>query len=203
VSSFYFIDSYVCQKCGKPTSIEVDECRQCRDKPIYFSAARSTAIYEGNLREAIHKFKYDNGKPLGDIFAKLSHRVLKKEKDFFDIDMVTYVPLGRKKELERGYNQSKLIAESVSSLISKPCFSILIRIRETEDQSKLDMDKRHTNIKNVFLVSKKVNIKKKRILLVDDVYTTGATVNECSKMLKSAGAEDVRVLTVARTEIDA
>lgn len=203
VSSFYFIDSPVCQKCGKPTTIEVDECRECRDKSIHFSTARSTAFYEGNLREAIHKFKYDNGKSLGDVFAKLSYKILKEEKKFFNIDMVTYVPLGRKKELERGYNQSKLIAESISSLISKPCVSILVRVRETEDQNKLDMEKRHTNVKNVFLVSKKINIKRKRILLIDDVYTTGATVNECSKMLKAAGAEEVRVLTIARAKLDA
>ncbi|MDI6892223.1 MAG: ComF family protein [Actinomycetota bacterium] len=195
-SSLPLIDSPLCRRCGKPCHLAVDECRECRGRKCYFSTARSAGFYEGNLKEATHSFKYGNGRKLAPIFARLM--VEKMEKDL-GIDLVTYVPLSLSKERRRGYNQARLLALEISDLIGKPCIPALIQIKETVDQSKLSPRERRENVRRAFLSAAGVDIRGRFLLLIDDVFTTGATVNECSRALLAGGAKDVHVLTLARS----
>ncbi|HAW60392.1 MAG TPA: ComF family protein [Actinobacteria bacterium] len=195
-SSFPLIDPPLCRKCGKSCHLVVDECRECRGRRYYFSIARSAGLYEGNLKEAIHSLKYRNGRRLAPIFARL---MVEGMEEGLDIDLVTFVPLSSSKERRRGYNQARLLALEISDLIDKPCIPALIQIKETMDQSKLSPRERRENVRKAFLGVAGVDIRGRSLLLIDDVFTTGATVNECSKALLASGAEDVHVLTLARS----
>lgn len=201
LSSLSIIQPPICHKCGKPCHLAVECCRECRSKSFVFETARAVGLYDGNLREAIHKFKYNNGKRLGKIFAQLAVRAVEAERDFLEVDLVTAVPLNRKKEARRGYNQAQIFAHEVSNLIGKPSLSTLNCLRQTEDQSKLDFGARQKNVKGAFSLQKKTEVRGKSILLVDDVFTTGSTLNECTKVLLVGGSKKVNVLTIARATL--
>lgn len=198
LNGFDIIGMPFCTRCGKPTEVEVDECRECRGKNFRFSSARAFGLFGGGLKEAVHSFKYKNGKVLAPFFAELI--LLNIDPQFFEIDLVTEVPLNRKREIRRGFNQAKLLAQSIAKRIDKPHHSLLSQVRETQDQSKLDFRERKKNVRDCFSPNGEGSVLKgKTVLLVDDVFTTGATVNECSKVLLRAGAESVKVVMVART----
>ncbi len=190
------ISGSICVKCGKPTLREVGECRECTGRRLYFSFARSGGIYAGVLKDAIHELKFKNGKKLAPYLAKFISSAASDIAD--DIDLVTFVPLTKRKEARRGYNQSRLIAEELCLGLSKGLFTGLIKIKEVPEQNKLGLNERTRNVKRAFAVSSPV---KGKILLVDDVYTTGSTVNECARQLKKSGASEVFVLTIARTPL--
>ncbi len=190
------ISGSVCKRCGKPTLRDVGECRECAGRRLYFSLARSGGSYTGTLKTAIHELKYKNGKRLAPYLAKF---ISSDASDIIDaVDYIAFVPLTKLKEARRGYNQSRLIAEELCLDSGKPLFTSLVKIKEIPEQNKLGLDKRTHNVKGAFTVSSSARGK---VLLIDDVYTTGSTVNECARQLKKSGASDVFVLTVARTPL--
>ena len=198
MDSFPKIDGSICLKCGKPCQREVGSCRECAHKTLHFSRARSAGIYAGSLKEAVHQLKYKNGKRLSPHLARF---ILGVAGDFIDdiihdIDVIACVPLSRYKEAKRGYNQSRLIAQELSVSLNKPLSNCLIKTHTTPEQNKLGLADRPRNIKGAFAVKSPIYGK---VLLIDDVYTTGSTVSECARVLLQAGAEGVFVLTVART----
>jgi len=160
-----------------------------------FSTARSAGLYEGTLLEAIHLLKYRGRtslvRPLASILAGTI--------DCTGYDIITPVPLHRRRLQERGFNQSLLLARCLAkeSHLSLDYVN-LRRIRATAPQTGLRGRERTSNVKRAFSVKNSVPFAGKRVLLVDDVYTTGATVTECSQALKAAGAREVGVLTLAR-----
>jgi len=193
-----------CQKCGRPFagSFRNSLCSDCRSQTPPFDIARSAAIYEGALKEAIHKFKF-GGKmslsgPLSKLFAdRLSaghfDRVLE------GIDMVTMVPLYNKRQKERGFNQAEVLAQAAANYLKlDPAEHVLLRTRNTRPQFDLKREERFANVEGAFEVGRGTLVRGKSILLIDDIFTTGATVCECSKALKDAGAKRVAVLTLAR-----
>jgi len=193
-NSFSIIEPPICKRCGKPCNIEVNVCRDCRNR-FKFSTARSLGFYEGALKNAIHEFKYRNGRGLAKIFAGLMVGMID---DFEGVDLITYVPLSRKKQLKRGYNQAHLLAGEIAKKTGLICDSILIRVNEEMDQTKLSLEQRKRNVRRAFIFDEKKNISGKSLLLIDDVFTTGSTVDECSKVLYAKGAKKVSVLTIAR-----
>ncbi|MEK7851725.1 MAG: ComF family protein [Deltaproteobacteria bacterium] len=192
-----FVAPPLCTICGVPfksDAISSHTCGDCIKEKRYFSWARGVLIYDDASAKAIQRFKYKKdttySRALGSIISSYS-----KLKDF---DMVVPVPLHIKRLRERGFNQSLLLARVVGKryrIIVDPF--ALKRTRWTEPQVNLSGKERKLNVKGAFEVRK--DVKGKRILLVDDVYTTGATVRECSKILKKSGAKDICVLTLART----
>lgn len=192
-----FVSPPFCTICGVPfksDAISSHVCGDCIKEKRYFSWARGVLIYDDASAKAIHRFKYKKdttySRALGSIISSYS-----KLKDF---DMVVPVPLHIKRLKERGFNQSLFLARVVGKrhrIIVDPF--ALKRTRWTEPQVNLSGKERKLNVKGAFEVQK--DVKGKRILLVDDVYTTGATVRECSKILKKSGAKDICVLTLART----
>lgn len=165
--------------------------------------ARSIAEYNGVLLEAIHKLKYNGktslAKPLGLMMAEKLSSALSPHSSVLTFDLIVPIPLHKKRLKERGFNQSLLLAREVAKRHHiKMDYLNFKRVRFTEPQINLKGDERLKNVRGAFLVKDARVFKKMRILLIDDVYTTGATVMECSKVLKKAGAKDVYVLTLAR-----
>jgi len=164
-------------------------------KPPPFSRVITYAIYEGVIREAINQFKFYGfrrlSKPLGDLLLGF---------DIPQVDGVVPVPLTIGRLRERGFNQSLLIARIIAKEIKVPLLmDLLVKKKETPPQIGLTARERLLNLRNAFAV--KGSVKGMRLLLVDDVMTTGATVTECSKQLIKSGAEEVIVLTLARAGV--
>jgi ComF family protein len=189
-----FIKEPVCYKCGKPTLHQVTDCLACRGQGFKFISARAVGLYKGVLKEALHCFKYQNGKRLAPIFADLMTQAVDKW-HLKNIQAITYVPLTARKEIARGYNQSKLLASSLSKNLQLPLLNLLKKCRETAEQSSLTFKDRKGNVKGAFQARSEF---KDSVLLVDDIFTTGSTVQECTKALRKAGVSNVYVITVAR-----
>lgn len=200
--TFSLIEGPICAKCGKPCHCEVTSCRECKGRRLYFDVGRSLGFYESNLKEAIHHFKYNNGRKLAVVFADMAQESCHCQREFWAVDLVTYVPSTTAKEIHRGYNQAELFGREVAKRIEKPSIKTLYRVKQTEDQNKLKLEQRRQNVRDAFKALPKTDLKGSRVLLVDDVYTTGSTINECAKALKKAGARQVNVLTIARATLN-
>ncbi len=190
-----------CEVCGQ-NSKEI-LCFDCFKQVKFMKphlGIHSVAVYEDALKIAIHRFKFKKRKklaePLGLLLIKyLTHTpVLRIE----EIDVIIPVPLHPKRKTERGYNQVKLLAEVVQKYFGTPVVSALERTRDTTAQFDLHRNERFKNINQAFKVNDHKSIYEKRILLMDDIYTTGATIAECTKTLKIAGAKRVEILTLSR-----
>lgn len=175
-------------------------CKHCRESPPWMDRVIAATSYDDVARTAIHQFKFHHKTSLAKPFAHLIHDRLS-----CDFDMTTYqailpVPLHPRRRRQRGYNQSEMLARELSQMLHLPLMrGILRRIRQTNEQALLaDRPSRHVNIRDAFQVVQPTSVKGKALVLVDDVVTTGATVSECARMLKQAGAESVLVLTIAR-----
>jgi ComF family protein len=164
---------------------------------IAFSAVRSWAYFEEPLQSAIHRLKYHRDIGLGNTLALPLIKLL--EMNGWQIDMVVPIPLDAERFKQRGYNQSALLAKPIAWESGVRYFpNALHRIRETQQQVGLNRDERRTNMLNAFVADKKW-VKDKSVLLVDDVITTGATMNSSARSLMQTGAKAVYGLTLARS----
>jgi ComF family protein len=201
------LDGRLCRICGeKLFSLHTQNedgalCGICRRAAPHYSKAVSYGAYDGVLRELIHLFKYNRIRPAGRVLGDFLNQSLAGA-DLPDSLLLIPVPLWRNKRQARGFNQAEAIAKAFVSL--KPSGSIqldtasLVRTRETASQTGLSRHQRRTNVRGAFAVTRPEKIRGRSILLVDDVMTTGTTVNECSRVLLRAGAKEVFVATVAR-----
>jgi len=162
--------------------------------------ARSWGRYEGALLDAIHLFKYHGHISVGEALGKMMARAPYDSLETGDCSLVIPVPLHPKRLRERGFNQSLVLARQVAKWNATPLdFSALGRQVHTEAQVTLSGKKRRANVRGVFAVNDRSRVAGHRILLIDDVYTTGSTVMECARVLMKNGAREVVVLTLART----
>lgn len=194
--------SPVCPLCGIPfTGTGQDHiCGRCLTDPPYFDCARAHLLYQGVARDLIHSFKYQYKTHLRRPLALLALESLTGFINGQQPDIIVPVPLHRSRLRSRGFNQAVLLGNIFSSRLSLPLLvDALARTRQTEPQIELSADQRRSNVKGAFTCTRPADIAGKRILLLDDVMTTGSTVNECSKELKNAGASFVLVATMART----
>ena len=189
---------------------ERELCPECRGNlPILPKEERSQTLsgissccslfdYEGEVRQSVLRYKFGGrsfyGRIYGDMLAEWVDR------DEYDCDIITWVPLSRKRKRSRGYDQAKLIADAFARRTGIPCRGLLKKIKNTAPQSGTDSrEARRTNIADAYMPLCPEEISGSRILLMDDIVTTGATLSECAKVLTWAGAKDVRALTLART----
>lgn len=201
-SQVRFIRPPFCQRCGLPFDGNITTtfvCSNCNDMKLYFTSARSAVVAKTVTLEVIHQFKYSRAlwfeNFLADLLLREATSVLCGQR----WDFIMPVPLHPLKEREREFNQSALLARRLSRATNIPCdLKTLRRTRPTETQTHLSRDKRAENMKSAFSASPNTSLKQKRIVLVDDVFTTGATTNDCARALHDAGAEEVCVWTVAR-----
>lgn len=187
----------VCRKCGGSITVGANVCNRCKGGSNWkFTLARSPFIYAEPIVALIMRLKY-NGE--GDIAKAMApHMTRIVEQNNITADIIVPVPLAKKRMKQRGYNQALLLAREVSKFTNIPVDdSLLVRVKQTVAQKEMTLTQRQANLKNVFEVTNKLFVKGKSILLVDDVFTTGTTANECAKVLKKAGATSVAVVTVA------
>jgi ComF family protein len=171
-------------------------CIRCSTKEPHFTALRSWAKYEGQVSETIKRLKYGRDISLGLVLAEFLVELLQREG--WQIDLVIPVPLGVARLRERGYNQAALIAKPLALKAGLPYEThALTRVRETRSQVGLSFDQRIDNVKNAFLATRDF-VNENRILIIDDVATSSATMDACGAALQIAGAVDVYGLTLAR-----
>ena len=196
--------AYFCRSCHTPFSngFPLDEnglCTLCAGGMRGFDRAYAYGFYEGPLRKLIHLFKYSGMKPLGKRLAGLLARALPDE-GVERLDAVVPMPLHWRRRWKRGFNQSKILARLVAKERGVPMIDAVKRIRATAIQAGLTNSNRRKNVAGAFRVLKKTQVAGKRILLIDDVMTTGATATACASALKRAGATSVTLLTLARVD---
>jgi ComF family protein len=200
---FSEIESPICSLCGRPFSDGAGHDRICEDcirrRPFY-DIARAPYLYDGALMKAIHELKYAQRSHLADSLGLLLALFAQTWIGEMEGSLVMPVPLHPKRLRARGFNQSLLLARCVASKIDAELdFLSLRRTRFTKPQTELSSEERKRNVRKAFEVVKPEAVKRKTILLVDDVATTGSTLNECAKALKRAGADGVLCLVLART----
>ncbi len=194
----------VCEICGAPFDPRAQagpRCAECRGRRRAFAVARSAGYYSGPLVEAIRRFKYDCQMALWRPLGRLMVEALEDGAGAVDpetVDVVCAVPLHESRLRERGFNQSELIAEIVAERIEKPLKRLLRRMRPTLPQVDLPAESRAANVRGAFEADLHEVIEGKTVLVIDDLFTTGATMIECARALRRAGAQEVRVLTLAR-----
>lgn len=187
----------LCEKCGRPLGDRKSLCLDCKREKHAFVQARSYGRYQGALRLLINKFKYQKKRALAEVLGKMMFWTLEKL-SWPDFDYFVPLPLHAKRQRERGFNQALLLTEVLSIESNKPIFKNIIRVKPTEHQTLLDKSFRKRNLAGAFKVLDEDKAYGKTVILIDDVYTTGATANECSKSLIKAGVKSVFVLTCAR-----
>lgn len=191
-----------CSVCGNPLEGRIDHsytCYHCHEARPHFDRARSAARFGETLSKMVHSFKYHSAFWLEDDLADLLLACCETHFELRAIDLVTCIPLFHVRRRERGFNQSGLLASALARRLGRPCRANAVRrTRDTLTQTHLTAKERASNVHLAFSVPRPPVVFGRRVLLVDDVMTTGATVNECARALKEAGAAQVLVVTLAR-----
>jgi len=203
-----FNDDFLCPKCQKILENEavfgIDKYEKIKiEKNLqerkYFNEHLYIFEYEGIIRRIILKYKFEDKAYLYKTFVNF----LLKNKNFFEFikkyDTIIPVPISRKRRAMRGYNQSELIVKEIANFTNlKEESDCLFKIKNVIEQSKLNKEERQKNIQGVYELRNKEKLYKNKILLVDDIYTTGSTVNECSKVLRGAKPKQIGIFTIAK-----
>jgi ComF family protein len=201
LSEIRWIEPPFCSICGIPfisKEVENHPCGACVTHRKYFTMARALGAYEGSLQEAIHRWKYEGKTYLTPFFAEWMEEGLNRHWGPHSLDLLIPAPLHPQRLKERGFNQALLLVKELSRRTGIPYRkTILQKKKPTIPQVNLSGTEREKGLRGAFQVIGKEELLGKSVLLVDDVYTTGATVNECSKVLLRGGAERVNVLTLA------
>lgn len=200
----HFLSAPFCDTCSQPfdfTMPEGSECAACAQTPPQFDKARSVLVYNEHSRKLISEFKYSDrihaSKAYGKWMARAGKDILK------DADVIIPVPLHSKRLKKRLYNQAALLAQVIAkeaNITYNPI--VLQRIKHRPPQAGLNKAERQKNIKGVFALKPNHTLKGKHVVLVDDVMTTAATINECCRILKEAGVASVSALTLAKTIVE-
>jgi ComF family protein len=190
-----YVEPPFCARCGN-TVFTNDLCARCQTNPLQIDRIRSVVYFEGVLREALHRFKYDQltalARPLGDLLATYWRQ------HPMPVDVIVPVPLHNTRLRERGYNQAALLAREMARQVGVAVVErTLLRQRSTAPQVELDIKQRKKNVQGAFRCSSDA-LAGQRVLLIDDVCTTGATLEACAVAVREGGAHTVWALTLAR-----
>ena len=194
------IPNSICRLCGRVLT-STGLCSICQDSPPPFTALRSWAVFNGPIRNALHRLKYYRDIALGETLARPMIDMLKELE--WDVDLITAVPLGVARQKERGYNQAALLALPLALGSGRAYHPwALMKVRETRSQVGLTSIQRRENVVKAFRAQRSI-VSDQRILVVDDVTTSGATLEACASTLLQEGARQVYCLTLARTVLEA
>lgn len=201
-ASLAYLSEPYCSVCGDPVDGRVDEefvCYTCSERPPHFARARSALRYRGPTQVLLRGFKYKSRFWAADELARLLKICVETHYRCEELDGVVPVPLYPTRQRERGFNQAHVLASLLARQLRKLLLDkALIRVRRTASQTRLTARERAFNVRGAFRIRRADAIRSRKLLLVDDVMTTGATVNECARVLKEGGAAEVFVVTVAR-----
>ena len=189
------IPSEHCPVCGSVTELGDSVCWSCSNNKIPFKSHRSVYVYRDKAKRAVINLKFRGKRHYADTMGQLMSVYAPKSGSF---DVVTFVPMTRKAVRKRRYNQAELLAGKIAEIIGKECKPCLKKIKETKEQSRLGFKKRLKNVAGAFVGLE--NVSGMKVLLVDDVYTTGSTMTAAAKALKNAGAVEVNCLSFAMTQ---
>lgn len=196
MSKFDVIDVPTCRKCGLPK----ENC-ECNRFYYRFKGLVSPFFYEDVAKKAMWGFKFRGYVVAGEFFAKYMHQFIQKRYDNVDFDIIVEVPMKTLARLERGYNQSEVLAKHLSKLLNVKHYKRAFKkIRSAKTQHDLNLEQRYINIRGAFKLKNKDAFKDKTVLLVDDIKTTGATLDECARLLLIAGAKEVYCATAVITK---
>ncbi len=193
-----FIGDHICLNCGVTIHNEADYCDRCQHNESAFKLNRSPLIYDGKGREMIHALKFSGKKYLVHTLGAMMADTFIKHN--MEGEIVVPVPMTEAELKKRGFNQAELLAYEVGRRLNIPVLPALVKIKDTSAQKELAGKERAENLKGAFEVIYP-QIKDRKILLVDDIFTTGATVNECAKALIKGKCKDVSVLTACVTKL--
>ena len=188
------ITSSKCDHCGRLTQNPTAYCESCSGKNENFDLARSVYAYNDTVAKIIYNFKYSSKKYIKDIIAEELCNVY--QSNFLISDYLTFIPMTEERLDDRGYNQSKLIADKMSEILKIPSVELVEKIKETNRQATLTASERYENLKSSFK-AKKIDLTGKTVTIIDDVLTTGITIDMVAKQLKKMGAVKVYALTFA------
>lgn len=184
-----------CFKCGKPVEEGEEYCPDCTKRKHYFDRGRGIFIYDERMRRSMVRYKYYGCREYGDFYSRAMCLYGKKELALWKPDIIVPVPIHRAKERRRGFNQAAYLAERIGRYTGIPTdLTLIAKVQKTRSQKKLTALQRQENLKNAFRVQR--SVKGKKILVVDDVYTTGSTMDAMARCLKEKGASQVYFLTV-------
>ena len=188
----------ICKKCGKPISSEQAEyCHDCSRTRHYFDEGRALWLHRGGAAWSVYQFKFHNRRIYAGFYASEMVRAYGGYVRKKHISLIIPIPLGRRKRRMRGFNQAEILAERLSGRLRIPLDSVhLVRRRDTIPQKSLDPAARRENVRGIFSWTGGP-LAGRRVLLVDDIYTTGSTLDSAARTLKKAGAEKVYFLTIS------
>lgn len=189
-------DAPICPRCGRPEDTR-RLCAACRVTPLHVSPIRAAFLFKGEIRDVIHALKYRGAQ---DILNPLAERIAESWRYHnMQSDVLVPVPLHAKRKAKRGYNQAVLVAKVVGRQVGLPVVTeALLRVRDTASQTRLNRDERKQNVDAAFECVTCAPFNAKRVTLIDDVATTGATLDACATALLACGAQSVNAFTLAR-----
>lgn len=193
-----YVAEPVCKKCGKPLTDQRGEyCVDCTRHAHSFTQGKALWVYKGCVKESVYRLKYSNRREYGKSYAQELARqygrwILRK-----GVQVIVPIPLHRKRQRQRGYNQAEIIARELGRLLELPvCPDLLVRCLYTKPQKELDDRERKANLKKAFQLNRDIR-GLERVLLVDDIYTTGSTMDGAAKVLKHAGIREIYAISVS------
>lgn len=195
-AKFAFNNGRICVKCGSPMQNEASYCLDCQNNCKHFDFARSSLVYEGDVQRLLLLLKFHNYRWLAKHFAVMMSDTYAENK--LDAEVICPVPISRERQKERGYNQSMLLARHLSEMLGLPlvCDAVM-KVVDNKRQTTLSGKERRNNVLGAYKLSNRKAVKGKKVLLVDDILTTGSTMSEVARQLRIAGAEAVYGLVVA------
>lgn len=193
-----FVDGHRCLACGVPLDDESDYCNRCQNDRGVYVKNRSPLVYDGEARRMIYALKFGKKQYIAQTLgALMADEYLKSD---MQADILVFVPMNAKEEKKRGFNQSALLAYEIGARLNIPVLPALVKVRDTSQQKELKGKDRACNLEGAFACVFE-QVKNRKIVLIDDIFTTGATANECAKALLKAKAREVSVLTCAVTKL--
>lgn len=193
-----FVRGHICLNCGVPLKDESDYCNRCQNQKSAFVKNRSPLVYDGEVKKLIYKLKFGKktyiAQTLGALMAD------KFIECGMDSEIVVFVPMTDEEVKKRGFNQAELLAYEVGNRLNIAVLPALVKVKDTSQQKELKGKDRANNLDGAFACAFE-QVKGRKILLIDDIFTTGATANECAKTLLKAKAREVCVLTAAVTQL--
>ena len=186
----------ICKTCGIPTERDVERCVSCFGKTFYFASNRAVFVYDGLMRDLLHDLKFRRRRQIAESLGKLWALCA-----FIPPGTILVpLPLHPKKRRERGFNQAEVLTRQLAQRLNIPMENALVRVLDTPPQSGLHPRMRIENVAGAFDIAPGVDVTGKKYVIIDDIYTTGASLNECAKVLKAAGAAEVGCMTLSIVE---
>lgn len=194
-SKLEYIGTNSCSHCGRALKVSQNYCSTCKNRLLSTVMGKSVFVYNNTIATLIQRFKYNGAKYLKDYFAKEMSNVYFM--NYYATDFLVFVPMSKKAEKKRGYNQSKLLASSLSKIVGVSVLDVITKVKNTKRQAKLNKLDRMKNLEGAFKITDKKLVKGKKFTVIDDVTTTGSTIEVIAKLLLKSGAKEVKFLTLA------